>query len=238
LLARARRISGEVGSFRAQARSLAAGVEAAVSITIDGMFPMPRFLDAIKRFQEIWPSVAPRVMAENLGAAAERVLDGRSIIAILSPVVIDTPVLVRRAAAEVYLVPVAAPNHPLAQAEGSITPEMVQDHIQLVLTDRSVMLAGRDFGVISTQTWRISDLGAKHAMLLAGLGWGGMPEHIVSDDLKAGRLVRIDPPGLEGGKVMTMYLTYRIDAAIGPAARWLTDYLTSQPPYETRNIFC
>jgi DNA-binding transcriptional LysR family regulator len=51
LLPRARRIAGEVGAFRAQARGMAAGIEAEVSITVDSMFPMPLFLDAIKQFQ-------------------------------------------------------------------------------------------------------------------------------------------------------------------------------------------
>jgi hypothetical protein len=37
------------------------------------------------------------------------------------------------------------------------------------------LTAGREFGVFSPRTWRLADLGAKHAFLLAGLGWGGMP---------------------------------------------------------------
>lgn len=227
LLPRARRIAGEVGAFRAQARSMAAGVEAEVSITIDSMFPMRLFLSAIKDFQAAWPSVSPRVLVENMGAAAERVLDGTTTIGLLSPVVSDTPALVKKPAAEIRLVPVAAPDHPLAAWKGPIPLEVARDHVQLVVTDRSKILAGRDFGVVSTQTWRLSDVGAKHAMLLAGLGWGGMPEHLVADDLAAGRLVRIDPPSLRTGQSMIMYMAHRIDAAIGPATRWLADRLTA-----------
>ena len=52
---------------------------------------------------------------------------------------------------------------------------------------------------MSPSTWRLADLFAKHAFLLNGLGWGGMPMHAVQDDLAAGRLVelRIEdmPPG-------------------------------------------
>ena len=33
----------------------------------------------------------------------------------------------------------------------------------------------RDYGVFSPKTWRLADLGAKHAMLKAGLGWGSLP---------------------------------------------------------------
>jgi DNA-binding transcriptional LysR family regulator len=226
LLPRARRIAGEVGAFRAQARGMAAGIEAEVSITVDSMFPMPLFLAAIKDFQLCWPSVSPRVLVDNLGSTAERLLDGTSIIGLLSPVVADTPDLVKRPAARIRIVPVVAPDHPLASWSGEIPPEIARDHVQLVLTDRSKLLAGRDFGVVSTQTWRLSDLGAKHAMLLAGLGWGGMPEHMVADDLATGRLVRIDPPLLRQGQDMTIFIAHRLDAAIGPATRWLADRLT------------
>jgi DNA-binding transcriptional LysR family regulator len=227
LLPRARRIAGEVGAFRAQARGMAAGVEAEVSLVVDSMFPMPLFLAAIKDFQAAWPSVSPRVMVENMGAAAERLLSGLSTIGSLSPIRVEMPDLVRKPAVDIRLVPVVSPNHPLAAWKGEIPLEVARDNVQLVLTDRSLMLSGKDFGVISTQTWRLSDLGAKRSMLLAGLGWGSMPEHIIADDLQAGRLVRIDAPGLRKGQALTLDLAYRIDAPIGPATRWLADRLTA-----------
>ena len=42
---------------------------------------------------------------------------------------------------------------------------------------------------MSPKTWRLSDLGAKHAFLRAALGWGGMPHHLVEADLATGTLV-------------------------------------------------
>ena len=61
-----------------------------------------------------------------------------------------------------------------------------------MLTDRSVLTQGRDFGVLSVRSWRLAD-GAKHALLLAGLGWGNMPKWVVSDDIKRGWACRGDP---------------------------------------------
>ena len=70
--------------------------------------------------------------------------------------------------------------------EGPLGQEVLREHVQLVLTDRSALTAGRDFGVTAVRTWRIADLGAKHAMLLAALGWGSMPLHMVRSDLRRG----------------------------------------------------
>src|SRR3546814_4467829 len=50
--------------------------------------------------------------------------------------------------------------------------ETARRHVQLVLTDRSDLTKGRDVGVIGLESWRLGDLGAKHALLVAGLGWG------------------------------------------------------------------
>jgi hypothetical protein len=44
---------------------------------------------------------------------------------------------------------------------------------------------GRDFGVMGAKSWRLADLGAKHALLPAGVGWGNMPRSFTM----------ISPPG-------------------------------------------
>jgi hypothetical protein len=40
--------------------------------------------------------------------------------------------------------------------------------------------------VFRQETWRLTDLGAKHALLVAGSGWGFTPEPAVHEDLAAG----------------------------------------------------
>jgi DNA-binding transcriptional LysR family regulator len=102
--------------------------------------------------------------------------------------------------------------------------------VQLVLTDRSELTAGRDFGVMSPLTWRLGDLFAKHAFLLKGLGWGGMPLHAVMQDLLAGRLVRLsieDVP--EDGLILPMSAVYLTANPPGPAGRWLIERLKRCP---------
>jgi DNA-binding transcriptional LysR family regulator len=60
--------------------------------------------------------------------------------------------------------------------------------IHKVLSDNSGLSKGRDFSVLSTETIRVSDLRAKHYLVLAGVGWGNLPEPLIRDDLLAGRL--------------------------------------------------
>src|SRR4029453_5272949 len=78
------------------------------------------------------------------------------------------------------------PSHPLAKSRGGVSVSTIAKHVQLVLSDRRALSEGRDFGVLSPLTWRLADLGAKHAFLKAGLGWGHMPLHMVKADVDSG----------------------------------------------------
>jgi hypothetical protein len=68
----------------------------------------------------------------------------------------------------VDMIMVAARSHPLSQLTGIIPKSELAKHVQLVLTDRSELTQGREFGVMSPLTWRLSDLYAKHSFLLKG----------------------------------------------------------------------
>jgi DNA-binding transcriptional LysR family regulator len=152
------------------------------------------------------------------------VLEGAAAFGISGPLELASDLLTRGPAGAVKLVPVAAPDHPLALMPGAISAGQARDHIQLVLTDRSQLTADRDFGVLAVKSWRLADLGAKHALLLAGMGWGNMPKPMVNEDLKRGRLValKIETPG---DLSYPFHSVYRSDMPPGPAAYWLMERL-------------
>ena len=103
--------------------------------------------------------------------SAQHVLDGVATLGICGPFRLESDRLEYIPFRDLELIPVAAPTHPLASgADTGIGA--ARRHVQLVLTDRSTLTAGQDFGVFADQTWRLGDLGAKHALLLAGIGWG------------------------------------------------------------------
>jgi DNA-binding transcriptional LysR family regulator len=126
----------------------------------------------------------------------------------------------------VDMIMVAAHDHPLASITGVIPKSELAKHVQLVLTDRSELTRGREFGVMSPLTWRLSDLFAKHSFLLKGLGWGGMPLHTVQRDLQDRKLVKLlieDLP--KQGLTLPMFAAYLSAQPPGPAGRWLIERL-------------
>jgi DNA-binding transcriptional LysR family regulator len=221
LLADVRTVSRDIERLRARVRSLSSGLESEVSLAVDVMLPTSRLVDAAQAFQRSFPSVPLRLHVEALGAVTQRVLEGTACLGISGPLDIDTGLTEQIDAGDVELVVVAASSHPLARL-GIIEPGAARDHVQLVLTDRSPLTAGRDFGVLGRTTWRIADLGAKHALLLAGIGWGGMPREMVQADLDAGRLVPLAlPESSSHGLRYRLHLVHRTDTPPGPATAWL-----------------
>ena len=228
LLPRARRIAEETNAFRDIARSLASGLEAELTIVLDSMFPMRPVVEALRAFTAKFPTVTPRVYVQSLGAAAELVLDGTCMIGLLPFYFSDMANLKRFPLLTVDLIPVVAPGHPLAPIEGPIDPDVLQKQVQLVLTDRSSLTAGRDYGVLSRRTWRLADLGAKHSMLLAGLGWGNMPSHQVQNDLEQGRLKAIRLGKFDSGAAqLPMCGAYLADHRLGPAGQWMVEHFST-----------
>ena len=229
LLPRARRIAEEMGAFRAQARGMAGGLESELTLVADAMFPMPVLLAALKAFGARYPTVPVRVYVETLGSAASMVLEGSCALGLLVDFGSESPLLHRLPLLAADLVPVAAASHGLAANGGLVTLERLREEVQLVLTDRSGLTEGRDHAVLSPRVWRLGDLGARHAMLLAGFGWGKMPHHMVVDDLAQGRLVALRAPELEReGRVrLPLFAVTRADRVPGPAARWLIDHLAA-----------
>ncbi len=230
LLADARGIVSGVDFMKARAKGMSAGLEPELSAVVDVFFPMEALTSAAKAFRERFPGTPLRLYVEALGGVFQPLLDGRASLGIAGPLPQIPAAVTPERLSDVSLVMVAAREHPLAAFEGPIPKSELARHVQLVLTDRSELSAGREYGVVSPATWRLSDLFAKHAFLLNGLGFGGMPLHTVKPDIDSGKLVVLkieDMPA--GGLMLPMYAVYLTAAPPGPAGRWLIERLKHCP---------
>jgi DNA-binding transcriptional LysR family regulator len=239
LLADARAVSLKVDGMRARAKALSAGLEAEVSIVVDVMFSTCKLVRILHAFQKEYPTVSMRLRTEALGAVTQLVMDKECHIGISGWMPGTPDVIERQACGYVTMVPVVSPDHPLAQIEGKVPTEVLREHTQLVLTDRSPLTKGQDFGVLALRDWRLGDLSSKHALLRSGIGWGNMPLEFVQWDLDAGRLVKLD---IAEGSAFSfpLYVIRRGDEQPGPATRWLMqqfqEFSQQDEPALTANI--
>lgn len=234
LLADARAVVSGVDTLKARAKLMTSGVEAELSVVFDVFFPTTAISAAARAFTRRFPLTPLRIFVEGLGAGYQPVLEGRCTLGILASLPMDFPSLVADRLGTVQLMMVAARDHPLAKFEGHIPKKELSKHVQLVLTDRSQLLAGRDYGVLSSTTWRLADLSTKHALIMGGMGWGGMPLHMVEKEIASGELVALEVDGVpSAGTKLTISAVYPAAAPPGPAGRWLVEHLKDWPSANT-----
>ena len=223
LLANARDILLRVDAMRARARGLGEGVELELSLVVDTLFPVAWVGEALRVMRQDYPSVAIRLAFEPLGGPLTALLAGSSTLAVITGENFRDPRVVLQGLASIEIVAVAAAGHPLATRidEQAIEVAELADHLQIVQVDPTTLTQGRDFGVLSPQTCRVGSQDTKHAMILAGLGWGRLPSWQVERDLREGRLVRLHTKdlGRQARAGTQAYLAHRLDEPLGPAAR-------------------
>jgi DNA-binding transcriptional LysR family regulator len=230
LLDDARTIVASVDEMKARAKGMSSGLEPELSAVVDVFFPIHVIASAAKEFRATFPRTPLRLYVEALGGVLQPILAGRASLGVVGPLPLMPASMSTERLADVRLVMVAAHDHPLAVHRDAIPKSELAKHVQLVLTDRSALSEGREVGVMSPQTWRLADLFAKHAFLLNGLGWGGMPLHSVQEDLESGKLVELEIEGvLRGGMLLPMFAIYPTASPPGPSGRWLIERLKLCP---------
>ena len=175
-------------------------------------------------FHKRFPTVPIRLVVRTLGGVEKAVRNGDADIGVGGLLHVGGAGLRRIDIGAIWMIPVAAPNHPLA-LPGNASPLPARDHLQLVLSDQRAG-HGRDYGVVGVATWRVGDVALKHKLLLAGIGWGGMPEAMVRADIESGRLVQLDVPEYRKG-ASPLLVMHKSETQPGPAGQWLIERLVT-----------
>ena len=191
ILDHARKLVTGAEALRAKAESIASDVEPELSLAVDAMFPNPLLMVSLKLLAVHFPDLPVTVFTEGLGGAEQRIRDHTARLGLYSwrPTQDD---LASAFLADIAMAPVVASDHPLAKVKGPIGRPVLEDHVQLVLTDRTQITSRFSGGVISRRIWRFADLGTRLEYLLAGFGWCNMPMHLVETHIESGKLTRLN----------------------------------------------
>ncbi|CAD5108411.1 LysR family transcriptional regulator [Zestomonas carbonaria] len=230
LLEDARAILLKVDFMRARARGFGEGLELELPLVVDTLFPLPLAAAALRELSQELPAVRVRLSVAPLGAPLAALQERACKLAITVGGDFRDPRIELETLMSLRFVAVVAASHPLGQRAGereAVRSAELAEHLQIVLEDPSPLSEGRDFGVLSPRTWRVSGQDTKLAFILGGVGWGRLPLWAVERDLAEGRLVRVPATALgeQGETTVLAYLAHRIDDPLGPAARALRENL-------------
>lgn len=227
LLPRIELLLRDAAVLAAAVDAVAGGVEPELVLVVDSLFPVDALTAPLAAFATEYPQVRLRILVETMSSAVDAMHDGLADLGVLIAVDERLEGLEPQTILPIELVPVAAPDHPLAAAAeraSTLDRRAAREHLQLVLTDRTDRTDVHDKGVHSSRTWRLTDPATKRALILAGAGWGSLPRHLVADDLAAGRLRALafaGWDGYDGPPTLSSVVVHRRDRPLGPAGAWL-----------------
>ena len=76
--------------------------------------------------------------------------------------------------------------------------------------------------------WTVTDVAAKLEIIEAGLGWGGLPEHVVASRLAAGTLAALEVREFDVPAI-ALFAIRRRDEPMGPVTQALWARLAAAP---------
>lgn len=229
LLPQARRFVQDADALAARARRGVDGVEPRLSVCIDAVFPVDGVVDMARAFARAFPEVELTLRTESLSAVTALVKNDVVDLGVCLPPA-DVSGLEVEHLGEVRMVPVAHTRHPLAQRGGPLSARELDEHVQIVLSERISadvdVSTTPDQGVVSGRTWRVLDLETKQALIAAGLGWGNLPEHRVQKT--RAQLVVLDVAAWGPQRFrLDLACVQRRGVVCGPAARFVKEALAA-----------
>ena len=211
----ATRVLHQVRALQSTALGLRNAQEAVVRIAITATMSLSPLLEVLGRVGLEFPATQIRVSTEMMGGPLERLMRGDAdlIVAGLDGVPIDQVETVP--IGSITIRPVAHRDFPAAQLTGVRSKTEMQAYVQVVVSGTG----GPDFeqsrDILSGgQRWTVSDFETKKSVIRAGLGWGGMPEHVIERELASGEFVALRVEGFLT-RHTEIFAIRRSDAAIG-----------------------
>jgi DNA-binding transcriptional LysR family regulator len=97
-----------------------------------------------------------------------------------------------------------------------------------VIRDTARRETPRDYFLVEgAHSWTVSDQLMKRELILQGMGWGHMPQHLIAQDLRRGRLLPITGRHFKGGQA-ELVAAQRRDVPHGPIANRLWQFIGEQ----------
>lgn len=225
---RAALVIEQTQALRSFARQLAGEAEPIVRLVIEMVTPLSPVMAALSAVQRRFPRVRIDLRSEALGSVLEALDQERADLSIAQLREVDPPKMQVEPYAEVRILPLARADHPLARHAGPIPASALFDHVHVVLRESAQSASSYSLNLIEgAQQWAVSDIAAKLEVILAGMGWGGLPEPVAREAIARGELVELDVPDFRVRR-MRLCLLRRNTRVYGVVADALWHELLSQ----------
>lgn len=223
----ATRVMQQMQQLGSTAKNLRAKQEAQVFLAVTATYPLKPLLEIVGTITAEYPATHIRLSGENMGGPIERLLrdDADIIIATMDGVPVDQVEAIPFA--KVTILPVAHPDFEPARSSHMKTIGEMQSYTQIVVADSSsgAFAQSRDL-LPGGLRWTVSDFAAKKEILLAKMGWGGIPSHLIKKELDFGELVPLNVEGYQP-RQSRLFQIRRRDRDVGIVAQSIWEKMMS-----------
>lgn len=226
ILAEGQRLLQYLTNIEHLASRFSEGWEPKLELVVDGALPMKPIMRALKRMAEQQIPTKVQLNMEFLGGVQER-FERDSADLMLVKDYRTGPNYRPQPLPKITSILVTGANHPLA-SEKSISLFELQRHVELTIEDSSPEKLHRDelqFG--GDKVFYLSGFIMKKNALLMGLGFGWMPDFLITDELDNGQLIEVDFSG--GNRFsFTPQLVSTMERPLGRAGRLFTELIMEE----------
>ncbi|MBW3695281.1 LysR family transcriptional regulator [Vibrio sp. T187] len=210
-------------------QQLTKGIEPTFTIVVSIVFHLPPLLAKIKPIIDRFPNTQFKVYTESLNGVVERINNEEADLA-FGPEMGLSLHHERFPVSQVTVINVAAPNYFNRPPEQLISLEEVADYDQIVTRDSAKQSEKASFYTTSNrESWSVNDFPTKKDLIVAGFGWGGLPEHLIERELQQGLLVPVNVEGIPVRSTGDLHMFRNRNAKHGPVAQQLWDKLSEVP---------
>lgn len=168
--------------LEALGKELAQGVEATLTLAIDAIVPLHHLGPALQRFfsdKKTELNISMEVLEGSYVLLEQQLADMA-----IAPILENKDLFVTRPLFQVKMIPVMSAS--LFQ-----DPLRNKHQVPQVIVSSTRKTSSTDFSIEEGKKWYVTDHSLKAHLIKNSLGWGRLPEHLIQEDLQAGRLYKV-----------------------------------------------
>jgi len=219
LYEKAKQVLGQAESFKSLAKQLATGEELEVGVAFTSAIPVSPIIRTIRQCKEQFPRTRLEIYSMNGTGPLDSLENGQASILII-PWLKNIDKFESMHFMNLRFVTVIAADSPVLEKYEVVPKAVIKTYPQVIISGRKS--SNTSYGVIEGgDQWRVNDFQTKKEIIMQGMGWGSLPEHLIKDELAQGLLT---PLRVEG-EIELPSVEFRIarlkSEPIGPVAQRL-----------------
>ena len=222
----ARVVLDQMQSLSQLVDKLSAEQEAEVRLSVSATCPLRPILPLIDALRTEFPATSVRLMSHVMGGGAEQLMSANADIVIATLDGLSPEAIVATPYTTVNIIPVARPGYIPSASQQRLSNAEMRPYTQVVVsgTGQGSFDHSRDL-VPDALQWTVPDFAAKKEIIAAGMGWGGLPEHLIETELASGELIPLNLAGYPVRRSQLQVIRRR-DGNFGIVANALWEQLT------------